>query len=304
MQLFPTRIRALAALALSLSSAAFAAEQTAKPASDGAEQKYLLRYKFAAGEILRYDVRQSDSVRATIKETTERSQSHADSVKAWKVTDVLPNGDMEFVYLVEWMKMIQERPGGQLVYDSRTDATPPRGFEQVARSAGVPLSLIRIDATGKVTSREEKSPHEVRDDLPIAFLLPEHAVAAGDKWEHPYEVTTQRGSGVNTVVKTRRVSKLREVTNGVALIDVEYQALTPMDPSVRANVIDRLTKGLVRFDIAQGRIISQEHNVDGRVIGYRGEASSYHRVSRFEEKLIASRDEPGKIQQTSANITP
>src|SRR3990172_5528165 len=58
---------------------------------------YDLRYKLAAGETLRYEVEHRASIRSTIDETTQAAQTQTNSVKAWKVTDVLPNGEIEFI---------------------------------------------------------------------------------------------------------------------------------------------------------------------------------------------------------------
>src|SRR5688572_11548397 len=81
-------------------------------------EKHLLRYKFAMGEVLRYDVRHATNVRTTIDESTQQALTQSDSVKTWKVTDVLPNGEMEFVHVVEWVRMSNEAPEAPTnVYD-------------------------------------------------------------------------------------------------------------------------------------------------------------------------------------------
>ncbi len=282
-------------------SACVFANDAAKPAS-GVE-KHLLRYKFAMGEVIRYDVRHATNVRTTIDESTQQALSQSDSVKAWKVTDVLPSGEMEFVHLVEWVKMSNETPEQPAnVYDSRKDAKPPRGFEQAARAVGVPLTVIRIAGDGEVKHREEKHPQpKPHEDMPITLRLPKERVVVGEKWNHPYEVPAEKKSGAKLQVRTRRVCTLRKLESGVAVIDVEYQILTPVEPYVRAQLIERLTKGTVRFDIERGRIIEQEHNVDNRVLGFAGTASSMHYVSRLSEKLIAPGKQDSKIQQASAN---
>jgi hypothetical protein len=259
----------------------------AEPTSAAAE-KHLLRYKFAMGEVLRYDVRHATNVRTTIDESTQQALTQSDSVKAWKVTDVLPNGEMEFVHVVEWVRMSNEAPEqASNVYDSRTDKQPPRGFEQAARAVGVPLSVLRIAGDGEVTFREEKQPlPNPTEDMPITLRLPKERVAIGEKWNHPYDVPAERKDGSKLQVRTRRVCTLRQVKSGVAVIDVEYQILTPVDPFVRSQLIERLTQGTVRFDIERGRILEQEHNVDSRVLGFAGKASSMHFVARLQEKLL------------------
>jgi hypothetical protein len=272
--------------------------------------KVLLQYKFAMGEVLRYQVRHSTNLRTTIDNTTQQVETHSESVKAWKVTDVLPSGEMEFMHVVERVKMTNREPDHPInKYDSTVDKTPPRGFEQAAGAVGVPLLIVRIAPTGEVTAREEKRPQPSHTaDMPITLELPREPVSVGERWSHSYDVPANRQSNTKMIVRTRRLCKLRQVRGGVATIDVQYQILTPVDPFVRAQLIDRLTDGAVRFDIRRGRIIEQEHNVDKRVLGFRGNTSSVHLVARLQERLIEN--SPTKIaeaptsnvKQTSATL--
>jgi hypothetical protein len=293
----------------SLTVAAESAESKstpAKPAADAAapaSEKYLLRYKFAMGEVLRYDVNHATKTRNNMEGHTQEVETQSESVKSWKVTDVLPNGEMEFIHVVEWVKMSNDSPDTKAnVYDSRQEAAVPRGWEQVARAVGVPLSIVRISADGKVTHREQKHPQpKAQEDMPITLGLPDGEIAVGEKWSHPYDVTVQRKSGAGLQIQTRRVCQLREVKNGVAVIGVEYQILTPVDPYVRAQLVERLTEGTVRFDVDKGRIVQQEHNVDKRILGFAGKASSMHFVSRLQERLLPS-EVKGEVQQASATV--
>jgi hypothetical protein len=295
----------VALLLASFSPVAIAAESSSAPAADEAPagEKYLLRYKFAMGEVLRYDVNHATKTRNNMEGHTQEVETQSESVKSWKVTDVLPNGEMEFIHVVEWVKMSNDSPDTKAnVYDSREQAAVPRGWEQVARAVGVPLSIVRISADGKVTFREQKHPQpKTQEDMPITLGLPEGEIAVGEKWSHPYDVAVQRKSGANLQIQTRRVCQLREVKNGVAVIDVEYQILTPVDPYIRAQLVERLTDGSVRFDIAKGRIIAQEHNVDKRILGFAGKASSMHFVSRLQERLLPS-EVKSEVQQASATV--
>jgi hypothetical protein len=263
--------------------------------------KHLLRYRFAMGDVLRYDVSHATNVRTTIDNSTQQAETQSKSVKVWKVTDVLPNGEMEFIHLVESVKMsnqVPDRPAN--TYDSRTDAKPPRGFEQAARAVGVPLSLVRIAADGSVTHREEKHPQPpASPDMPITLALPKEPIAVGEKWSQPYDVPAERQGGAKLQVRTRRVCQLEQVKNGVATINVEYQILTPVDPFVRSQLVERLTQGTVRFDVERGRIIDQEHNVDKRILGFAGKASSMHFVARLTERLLPE-EKVAAVQQASA----
>lgn len=260
----------------------------ARSGDGSSAEKYQLKYKFQMGEVLRYEVSHLADIRTTIEGTTQQAETRSQSIKSWKVTDVLPNGEMEFVHLVEYVHMSNRVPNRAVVeFDSEKDEKPPAGFEQAARAVGVPLSVIRISPRGDILSREEKHPQPpVSDDMPITLLLPAEPIAVGEQWDETYTVPVDRKSGTKQQVRTRRVCTLENVRHGIATIRAEYQILTPVSAFVESNLVERLTKGTVRFDIEHGRIVSQEHDVDRRILGFAGESSLLHHVSRLEERLL------------------
>ncbi|MAT68834.1 MAG: hypothetical protein CMJ58_04860 [Planctomycetaceae bacterium] len=274
------------------------ATATQAPAATRSKPTYKLAYKFKMGEILRYHVEQATSVRTTIDGTSQENETLSQSTKAWKVTDVLPNGEMEFVHVVEAVKMTNHSPGSAShSYDSESDPTPPPGFEQVAGAIDTPISVIRIAPSGRIVHREKKHPQpNSADDLPMTLELPSEPIAVGGRWSRTYDVATERKNGARLTVRTRRTCRLKSVKHGIAVIEVTYQILTPVDPYVRSQLVDRLTDGTVRFDIEAGRVVEQDHRVDARVLGFAGKTSSMHFVSRFEEELIET---VGNISQAS-----
>lgn len=250
---------------------------------------YHLKYKFARGESLRYEVNHSTNVRTTIEGKTQQLESESKSVKVWKVTDVLPDGTMEFVHMVDSVIMTNHAPGGAVNrFDSSEPGEPAAGFEQAASAVGIPLSLIRIAAHGKIVHREEKHPQPVAsDDLPITLTLADRLVAVGETWDMMYDVPVEQKGGARLQVKTRRLCRLKGVVDQIAEIDVEYQILSPVDAFVKAQLVERITKGTVRFDIEKGRVVSQQHDVDARILGFAGQVSSMHFMARTQERLLS-----------------
>ena len=251
-------------------------------------EKHLLAYKFQMGEVIRYHVKHSTDIRTTIEETTQKAESTSESIKAWKVTDVLPSGEMQFVHVVETVRMTNTVPNrGTTKFDSEADQTPPLGFEQAARAVGVPLSVIRIKPDGEIVHREEKHPQPAStEDMPITMQLPSEAIAIGDQWDATYEVDAERKSKAKLKVRTRRVCTLKDVKTGIATIAVEYQILTPVSAYIESQLVQKLMKGTVRFDIDAGRTVSQKYDTDQRIIGFSGQASSMHYTARMEERLL------------------
>jgi hypothetical protein len=90
-------------------------------------------------------------------------------------------------------------------------------------------------------------------------------------------------------IKTLQKFKLEEVRDGVATIRMSTVILTPVrEPAIEAQLVQRESSGVVRFDIDAGRIIGQQMDVDKQVVGFRGEASSLHYLSRFTEQIVAT----------------
>jgi hypothetical protein len=248
---------------------------------------YDLRYKLSSGDVLRYDVTHRASIRSTIDETTQSAQTKTDSVKLWKITDVLPNGDIEVMNVIESVHMVNQLPDHDPTeYNSTRDTTPPPGFEDAARAVGVPLSVLRITPRGRVISRNVKVQQQsVQDDAPIVLRLPNKPVAIGETWDEPFDVTVTLESGGTKSIQTRRRHKLTAVANGIASIQVTYQVLSPIDAMAECQLVQRLMDGEVRFDIEAGRVVSQQMEIDKRILGFAGPTSSMQYIMRMEEKL-------------------
>lgn len=260
------------------------AEAPTKP--DG--KKFDLRYKFNRGDVLRYEVTHRASIQSTIDNTTQAAQTKTDSIKAWKVTDVLPEGDIEFTNVVEKVHMVNQLPEKDPVeYDSSKDEVAPPGFEDAARAVGVPLSVMRITPHGKVVRRDVKvRGQSAEDDAPIVLRLPEEPVAIGDSWDESFEVQVKLEKNNTKMIQTRRHYKLSDVKNGVATIDVTYQVLSPIDATIETQIVQRLMEGEARFDIEKGQLIGQKMDVDKRIIGFAGPTSSMQYIMKMEESLV------------------
>lgn len=272
-------------LALVVLATAHADEQvTQKPLSE----QVVLAYKFKTGDTLRYGIDHRASVRSTIEGTTQKAITRSESVKVWKVIDVMPDGEIEFVHMVDSVRMVNRLPDrAEMIFDSEKDKTPPPGFEDAAAAVGVPLSVIRLSPRGEVIERDVKHKQPAADtEAPVALLLPEGPVAVGDTWNEPRTVAVQTADGAKRDIKTRRRYKLAKLSEGIATIEVTYQVLSPVDPAIEAQLVQRLMKGTVKFDVQAGRMVSQAMDVDERVLGFAGPTSSMHYVMKMEEKLL------------------
>jgi hypothetical protein len=261
---------------------------------------YDLQYKLTRGDVLRYDVTHQASISGTSDKSTQTAQSKTDSIKVWKVTDILPSGDIEFMNVCERVRMVNVLPDGKATeYDSTRDKTPPPGFDDAAKAIGVPLSTMKITTHGKVLSRDVKVHNQgSNDDAAIVLRLPDNPVAIGDTWDEPFEVKVNLPKGASKSIKTRWHHKLADVKDGIATIEVTYQVLSPADAGVELQLVQRMQNGQVKFDIEKGRIQSQKMDVDKRIIGFAGPTSSMQYIMKMEEKLL--KDEPKTAAKTPA----
>jgi len=259
-------------------------------ASHAFAEKYTLRYKFRPGETVRWEVTHRSKVRTTVSGTTQTAETFSKSVKVWRVDKVLSDGSAVFEHSVESVDMRQKLTGrGEVRYNSLTDKKPPKGFEHLAESVGTPLSLITMNKQGEVVKRERKrkSMATQNKEGQMTIPLPKESVAVGEKWSFPYDVEVALDSGGIKRIKTLQTFTLTAVKTGVATIHVATQILSPVtDPAIEAKLIQRESSGDVRFDIKKGRIIGQQMDLDKGVVGFRGEASSMHYLTRFAEKLL------------------
>jgi hypothetical protein len=260
--------------------------QAATP-DDGA--KVRLRYRFEPGETLRWKVTHRNRTRTTVSGTTQSAETTSVSVKVWEMKEIRPDGTATFVHSVEdvdmWQKMTDR---AEVRYDSQEEGKAPRGFEHLAQSVGVPLATVTMDPQGRVLKRER---HEAKAAAKskglVAIPLPDEPVAVGERWSKTEEIRVRPNMGSFRTIKARQTFELEEVETGVATIRVSTQILTPIDdPAVEWQVVQHEKRGTVRFDIGAGRILSQHLEVDRRVVGFRGETSSLHYATQFDEELL------------------
>ena len=286
----------------------------AKPASPapGAGQKFNLKYKFTAGEVVRTEIVHRATVQTTIQGTSQTAETLSKSIKAWQVNDVTPDGTVTFVHSVESIEMWQKTQGRQEVrYNSQTDKEVPAGYEDAASAVGVPLTIATMDSFGKVLKRQEKRPQPTSVSTQMTMPLPGHPVVVGDTWSSPMEIDVVLKDNSVKKIQTRQLFTLKKVVDDVATIEVDSQVLTPIhDPAIEAQLIQRLSKGDVRFDMTAGRILGQQLDLDRRVIGFSGPTSSMHYLTRFTERLLpasqqtARRPAPAKASPSAKALEP
>jgi hypothetical protein len=257
------------------------------PAPPGAPT-YDLVYHFKVGEQVRTEVVHKAAVQTTIDGSTQKAETQSKSVKVWRIDDVAADGTVTFLHTVESIDMWQRTQGRKEVrYNSATDREVPPGYEEVAAAVGKPLTVVTMNDRGKILKREEKRAHPIGASTQMTIPLPEGPIAIGDTWNCPVDIDVTLSEGGVKKIHTRQKFTLEKVVDGLATITVDSQILTPIhDPAIEAQLIQRMSAGTVKFDVAAGRVVSQQLDLDRHVIGFSGAASSMHYVTRFTEELL------------------
>jgi hypothetical protein len=257
-------------------------------ASEG--PKYTLRYKFKPGDVIRTQVWHQVSLETTISGTTQTADTVSGSVKVWRIQDVDSDGRVTLEHSVESVDMRQKLSDRQEVtYNSQTDKQPPPGYESVAKSVGVPLTVFLIDSSGNLLKRMDKrgNPPADAQNSQVTVPLPDRPIARGESWNVPQDVTITLEDGETKVIKTRQHYTLDSVAKGLATISVVTQILTPVNnPKIQSQLVQRMTQGTIHFDTDAGRVLSQKLELDERVLGFQGPESSLHYLGRFTEEYL------------------
>jgi len=247
---------------------------------------YSLAYKFAAGDEIRTKVVHLVTVETTIKGVNQTASTRSVSTKLWKIVRVEPTGNIVFEHSVEDVNMWQNVTGREEVrYNSTADKAPPPGHEHIAASLGKVLSVITMDKSGRILARDVKQKQFSPGIGDLTVPFPAEPVKAGATWSIPNEVRVSLEDGTVKKVATRQQYKLDKVESSVATITVQTQVLTPVnDPKVQSQLVQRLQRGTIRFDLDAGRLIHKQMDLDESVFGFSGPDSHMQYLARFTEE--------------------
>ena len=256
-----------------------------KPDADG---RYLLRYNFAKGEIVRWRVTHSAKFDTTVQGSSQTAETKTTSLKAWKVVQTQPGGEATFLHTVEAIDMRQKLTGRQeTAYDSTKDKDVPPIFAEAAKAVGVPLAEVTIDTRGNVLKRVDrlKRPEGTPTNT-ITLVLPDKPLAIGESWTSPFDLSGTDGEGKPRTLKARHKLTLTSVSDHTAVLTNVTQILSPIDdPALEAQVMQAEQSGEIVFDLRRGRIVSQTSSLDKKVFGFQGDESKLHYTAQFQESL-------------------
>lgn len=262
---------------------------------------YRLQYKLAEGEAYSTKVTHLVTVETKIQGVTETARTRSISTKTWHVTDVDSEGNITFTYTIESANMWQQLTGRQEIrYDSQKDSDPPPEYKHVAESIGTPMASVTISPAGEIIDRKNARPQFNPGIGDLTIPLPDAAIKVGQQWATEGELPVRMPDMQIKRIRIRQVYKLEKVETGVATIAVQTQILTPInEPKVESQLVQRIKRGQIKFDIDAGRVMSQQMDVDETVIGFSGADSLMKYLSRLSEEQVKSESVASKPAATA-----
>ncbi len=255
------------------------------------QHEYLLRYNFVEGETVYYEVIHQTAVSTKVEGTTEEMKSRSKSIKRWDFTAVEPE-QYKFTHTIDSVNMWSEMTGRDPVrFDSRTDQEPPPEYQGIAKSLGQPISEIVTSPFGKIIDRKDKIKQIDRGTGGLLVPLPPQPIVVGTEWSVPASVTVRLQDGHYQEIKTRQRFRLEKVETGVATISLATQVLTPVsDARVKSQLVQKLSQGVIKFDVDAGRMISKTLDWDETIVGFNGPESNMSFMAKMMERLVSAKD--------------
>ncbi len=254
--------------------------------SDGAT--YLLRYSLKTGEQLRFEVTHVAKTKTRVQGSEDVTQVHTTSQRRWDVADA-NELQITFDHLIDAVEMTQQHgQEDELRWDSSGDQEPPAAFASVAEQIGKSLATVTINPGGKEIKREDHAGSKISLGMgSLTLALPEEPIMVGHSWIVPREVQCRTEDGEVKTIKINERYTLDKVQTGVATLSVRSEPITPIkQETVRAQVVQQLSNGVIRFDIDNGRMLSKQLDWDETVVGFQGANSMMEYRAKLTETLL------------------
>jgi hypothetical protein len=272
-------------------------------AKDKLAPTYKLAYKFAPGDEVRTKVVHLVTVETKIKGATQTAKTRTISTKLWRIRELNEQGHVVFEHIVEHVDMwnsVSGRP--EVRFDSTSGEKPPPGYETVADSVGKVLATVTMDQHGRVIARTNTQPQINPGIGELSIPFPDTPVKIGTTWSIPDEIKMKLDDGTFKKVQTKQQYKLLNVELGVATISVETHVLTPVnDPKVQAEIVQRLQKGTIKFDLDSGRLRHKQMDMDEQVFGFNGPDSHMQYLARLTEEPLPASDQTARKDEPATS---
>ena len=262
----------------------------------------LLRYKLDAGTKLHYRVKHVAKTQTEINGKEEISNSTTISRRHWDVRD--RQGDqMTFDHVLDGVTMNQSiGDADPTQWTSDSDEDVPDAFAAIADKIGSVLSTITINDRGQEVTRQSETKDQPKTDLgmgSLALPLPPEPIAIGESWSVPRQIRVREGEE-QKIIKINERYTLDKLQTGIATIIVRSEPITPIrTQAVRAQVVQQMSNGEIRFDVDNGHVVDKRLDWDENVVSFRGPNSSMNYRAQLIETMVSD----AEVQQAQRDRT-
>ena len=198
-----------------------------------------------------------------------------------------------------WQKVGDTEP---VSYDSMIDKEVPQEYAGTADEVGKPLAIFSISPNGAILDRKSNLKQDVFGVGKVTIPLPEKAVPVGYEWNVPIVLSANDENGTKKL-KARIHYELAKVKENKAYIRFRTEILTPVkSEKIKSTIMQKMTKGIVVFDMDLGRPVLQQVQWDEKAQGFEGADSYLKYVARMSEKIIF--EAKGTTAMVASKLTP
>ena len=287
-------------------------EGSTKQQEDAAPSTFLLRYDFSQGQFVHYRVRHATTMHIVYGEFKQTTKHQSKSSKHYRVVSVGKDGNAIVEPMLDHVIMSAQSDDDEpIVFDSANGLDDcPQIFRHIMSTVGHPSTTMKFSSMGKLISlnssksgkksrricssgatspgiNKPNAQEQVDPHRNFLIPLPKEAIKVGHRWSETSNVCVTVGKGLRKQIALRKGYELASVDDGIATIKTKISILAPLrDPSIRTQLIQKTPRGVVKFDIEKGQIISRATSLDNLVIGAIGPKSSLHTISQRTEEMV------------------
>ncbi|MCH2200816.1 MAG: hypothetical protein MK102_02515 [Fuerstiella sp.] len=278
------------------SEAAAPTERTDKTKAD--VTKYVLRYKFAEGDMIRYRSEKVAEQCLTVAGYKKTDRTRVEQVRRFQVRGLEDTGQASLVMQYESVFMSRQVDDDEPVVfrnDMKRSEIPKLfvGFADKLRGKAPKFSVM---PTGVPRDEDDRiilpDPEDLAEnkDLPetrFMLPLPESPLAVGDTWRYitcvKVRVTTELAREVRLLTTCRLVS----VADGIARIKFSTSAMGRLKSvTEKAQLVSAMPRGYCLMDLEAGQITKRVIRNSGSVHGVQGPQTLLTYSSDAIEELI------------------
>ncbi len=260
-------------------------------AASGTAPEGAPRFRWTAGLVLTYQLRQRTTVQETFvderqQKQTRQTTSDLQLTREWTVQAVDAMGvatlQMRILSLRSELRRGEEEP---LIRDS----AQPEHAKEMAAFLNKGLVTVRLDGRGRllaVTEVRSGSAQRLEVELPFRLVLPEEGWEAGRSWQRQARVKIDPPLGVgDSYTLEQKYTLLRRQGN---LWTVGLSTRWTEEPPLaeQAAVFPFLWEGEVDFDAAAGQYQGARLRIERELRDHLGPGSRYVYRSSYEEQRL------------------